>query len=320
MYLKKFLTLCVSFFIIFSIGFETFSFNEAGNKNLMANQFENPTPQNWMKFLHDTALITNLNIPGTHDSGTGKVTMFTDGYAKCQSKSIKEQLNSGIRYLDLRVNKKGLINHGGVACWKSLFKKLYINDVEDYLSDFLINNPSETVILQIKSEGGGNCADIINNTLVNNSLYYNSDKNIEKLTLNDIRGKFVIFSRQIGINNAYNYYSWDDNVSFDKIWLDSNEGYLQDKYNNSILNKKANIDEFYDKVWQDDDSINKLVVNFTSFTRIPITLNFLYPSLNNYMSKYVDANSDKKFGIVLMDNPKDSLIEKIYKTNYNRAL
>ena len=319
MCLKKFLVFCVSFFVAVSNVFGVCSSAEGGNKNLETNQMENITSRNWMKNLSDSALVTDLNIPGTHDSGTGRVTVFTEGYAKCQSKSITEQLNCGIRYLDLRINEKGLINHGGVSCWKSLFKKLYIQDIENYITDFLKSNSSETVILQIKSEGGGNCANIVNKTLVNSSLYYKNNKNIENLTLKDVRGKFVIFSRQSGIRDAYNYYSWDDNVSFDEIWLDSNLGYLQDKYNSSISNKKESIDDFYEKIWKEDEGIPKLIVNFTSFTTAPITLNFLYPSVNDYMSKYVDDNNDKKFGIILMDNPKDSLIEKIYNTNYNRV-
>lgn len=317
---KKFLALCVSFFVIFSNAPRVHYFAENGSKKIEPSKTESVSSKNWMEILPDSALITNLNIPGTHDSGTARVTAFTDGYAKCQSKSIPEQLNSGIRYLDLRINEKGLINHGGVACWKNLVYKLYVKDIGNYVTNFLKENPSETVILQIKSEGGGNCADVVNKKLVDNSLYYKDNKKIENLTLKDVRGKFLIFSRQSGIDHAYNYYSWDDNVSYDKIWLDSNEGYLQDKYNSSIASKKSNIDEFYERIWQDEGGIDKLIVNFTSFTKAPVTLDLLYPSLNDYMSKYIDKNNDKKFGIILMDNPKNSLIEKIYKTNYNRNL
>lgn len=308
---KKILAFTICAFISFSSSINILGFN--GKEN-----FSEARPNNWMSYLPDSALITNVNIPGTHDSGTSKVTACTEGYAKCQSKSISDQLNSGVRYFDLRINEKGLINHGGVSCWKSFFKKLYIQDVENYVTDFLIRNPTETVILQIKSEGGGSCANIVNNSLAENSLYYKSKKDIEQLALDDVRGKFMIFSRQSGINNAYNYYSWDDNVSFDELWLDGKEGYLQDKYTGTIANKKEVIDQFYDKVWRDDEGIKKLVVNFTSFTQMPVTLNFLYPGVNDYMSQYVEANKDKKFGIILMDDPSNNLIAKIYKTNYNR--
>lgn len=311
MYFKKFSAFFFFIFFLFLSQFKVFCFNGKTNP-------EQAHPQNWMNYLPDSALITNINIPGTHDSGTAKVTMCTDGYAKCQSKSITEQLNSGVRYLDLRVNENGLINHGGIACRKSFFSKLYIGDIENYVSNFLRSNPSETVILQVKSEGGGNCANIINSNLTNSDLYHRNNKNIEELTLGEVRGKFMIFSRQQGVNDAYNYYSWDDNTSFDEIWLDSKKGYLQDKYESSIANKKEIIDDFYGRIWQNNNAIKELVVNFTSFSQAPITLNFLYPDVNNYMSEFVSANSNKKLGIVLMDNPDNRLIEKIYKTNYNR--
>lgn len=313
MYFKKFLALFACALMVFS-SIDASCFN--GNPN-----FAQATTKNWMSYLPNSALVTSVSIPGTHDSGTSRVTACTEGYAKCQSKSISDQLNSGIRYLDLRINDKGLINHGGVACWKSFFKKLYIEDVESYITSFLKKNPKETVILQIKSEDckkGKDCANIVNKTLAKNNLYYKGKKNIEQLTMGDVRGKFIIFSRQSGINNAYNYTSWDDNVSFDKLWIDSKEGYLQDKYKDTISNKKNTINKFYTKVWQDNDSIKKPVINFTSFTQLPITLNFLYPSVNDYMSSFIDRNNNKKFGFVLMDNPGNSLIQKIYKTNYNR--
>ena len=61
--------------------------------------------KNWMKKLSDNINITEINIPGTHDSCTCKVRYAF--IAKCQSKTIKEQLNSGIRFLDIRVEKEG---------------------------------------------------------------------------------------------------------------------------------------------------------------------------------------------------------------------
>lgn len=311
--LKKLLIFSFCFFAI-SFGFIKF-FYFSGQENPTDH-----TSQNWMKSLPNSALITSVNIPGTHDSGTHRVTPFTGIYAQCQSKSITDQLNSGIRYLDLRIDEKGIINHAGISCWKSLFKRLYISDVENYISEFLKKNPSETVIVQIKSEGDGDCINVVNNKLVKSAFCYTGNKNIRELTLGDLRGKFVIFSRQSEINNAYNYYSWEDNVSFCNIWLDRQKGYLQDKYNNSIPGKKESINNFYTKIWQDQDVDKKPVLNFTSFTKIPIPLSVLYSGINDYMSKYIDSNNNKKFGFVLMDNPSNSLIQKLYKTNFSRNL
>lgn len=57
-----------------------------------------------MSQLDDNKRLSEMTIPGTHDSGTytlgdGPV----DSAAKCQTQSIAEQLNNGIRYLDIRL-------------------------------------------------------------------------------------------------------------------------------------------------------------------------------------------------------------------------
>lgn len=69
------------------------------------------TGANWMSGIADQRRISEINLPGTHDSGTSKVrcgNAFTDEYgiefAKCQSLRISEQLKIGIRYLDLRLS------------------------------------------------------------------------------------------------------------------------------------------------------------------------------------------------------------------------
>lgn len=310
---KKFLIFCFCVLFI-SLGYiKLFYFNGE-------DYSPEPNARNWMDYLPDSALIVNINFPGTHDSGTSKVTTLTELYAKCQTKSISNQLNSGIRYLDLRINEDGHINHDGISCWKSFSKKLYIQDVEKYVTDFLKGNPSETVILQIKSEGKGNCANIVNDKLTTNNLYYRKNRDIDTLRLGDVRGKFIIFSRQSGIKYAYNCYNWANNVSCGDLSIDFQSGYLQDKYNSTRPNKKEIIRKFYSKVWEDSNNAEKPVINFTSFTQIPFPLSSLYLDLNKYMSDFIAANNGKKLGFVLMDNPKNQLIKKIYQTNYNRNL
>lgn len=68
---------------------------------------------NWMKSFDDTVWITKLNLPGTHDScSSGKILDlssdvfergFEEDFVTTQSWTIPEQLNAGIRVLDLRV-------------------------------------------------------------------------------------------------------------------------------------------------------------------------------------------------------------------------
>lgn len=64
------------------------------------------TASKWMQDLDDNTNVSNLSIPGTHDSATYAVPC--NGFPKlsqCQVMNINEQLNCGIRYLDIRIRQ-----------------------------------------------------------------------------------------------------------------------------------------------------------------------------------------------------------------------
>ncbi|KAG1926597.1 PLC-like phosphodiesterases superfamily protein [Pimephales promelas] len=58
----------------------------------------------WMANLNDEKLVTELTIPGTHDS----LALHGGPAAECQAWSLEDQLNAGIRYFDLRVSGDNL--------------------------------------------------------------------------------------------------------------------------------------------------------------------------------------------------------------------
>lgn len=91
-------------------------------------------------------------------------------------------------------------------------QELWIKNVIVYVEKFLRKHPLETVILQIKSEGGGICTDAVNSQLENNDFYYREEKDINQLALGDVRGKFLVFNRQEGILHGYDYANWTDNT------------------------------------------------------------------------------------------------------------
>ena len=58
-------------------------------------------PSRWMESLSDDTYLSEITIPGTHDSAARYVML---GYVmRCQDTSIYEQLDNGYRYLDLRI-------------------------------------------------------------------------------------------------------------------------------------------------------------------------------------------------------------------------
>ncbi|MBQ6066092.1 MAG: hypothetical protein IJK89_04650 [Clostridia bacterium] len=76
--------------------------------------------KNWMSGIPDGRYLCEINLPGTHDSATaycknstgnevmlfGRSVFKSGEYAKTQSLTLAEQLNAGVRYLDLRFSAK----------------------------------------------------------------------------------------------------------------------------------------------------------------------------------------------------------------------
>ena len=59
----------------------------------------------WMKNVSDDTRLIDMSIPGTHDSGATH-SLF-DVAGKCQELNIKQQLNVGTRFFDLRLQLVG---------------------------------------------------------------------------------------------------------------------------------------------------------------------------------------------------------------------
>jgi hypothetical protein len=112
----------------------------------------------WMAGIPDDRRISRMSIPGTHDTKS----MHGDDNVMCQSLDLVTQLESGIRALDIRLQRKNdllEVRHGPE------YLQANFNNVLDEVVDFLEANASETVLIRIKEntmvdwfcwwEGGG---------------------------------------------------------------------------------------------------------------------------------------------------------------------
>lgn len=139
---------------IFVLTFLLFGFNRtacAGTKD-------------WMKDLPDRMQISQINIPGTHDSGCRHIRYlagFGSKDAQTQDWDIGEQLEHGIRVFDIRLGLHDdddmydlRLCHGITDCYTGFwcFEKLTLNMVLETVGDFLAENPSETVVLMLREE------------------------------------------------------------------------------------------------------------------------------------------------------------------------
>ena len=123
--------------------------------------------RNWMKDLPDDIRVSEINLPGTHDSGTTYMRAAVSGSGRCQRLDISGQLNAGMRVLDLRLDEYGgktqgekvqklMLNHDKMDCFESgdaLADQLTFAHVFDDVATFLYEHPDETVILYCSAEG-----------------------------------------------------------------------------------------------------------------------------------------------------------------------
>jgi 1-phosphatidylinositol phosphodiesterase len=104
-----------------------------------------PAPDSWMSSLPDGALLRELTIPGTHNSGA----RYGGPWTECQNTTVAEQLSAGIRFLDIRCRLfegSFTIHHG------AFYQRLNFDDVLGSCRDFLSARPSETVLMRVKQE------------------------------------------------------------------------------------------------------------------------------------------------------------------------
>ncbi len=166
----------------------------------------------WLSVLPGSTRLSQLSIPGTHNAAARFETF--GGTAKCQDLTIAEQLEAGIRYLDIRcrhISDIFAIHHGVV------FQNLYFGEVLAQIDQFLDANPGECVMMVVKEEhtSSGNSRTFAETF----QSYVNADPSRWWLgtsvpTLEEARGKIVLIRRFGGYPGGINATNWPDNTSF----------------------------------------------------------------------------------------------------------
>lgn len=184
--------------------------------------------ESWMGKLRNEMPLSVLSIPGTHNSPTHHVALPS---VRCQAVSVKEQLDNGVRFLDIRVrpesaddvSKEGLILvHSAFPI--SLTGTKYFRDLINTVYSFLDANPTETIIISLKREGIGKSTDQHLSKIV--QIHYANDRwfiDSRIPTLGEARNKVVLIRRFAlddslrGENNgkgwAIDAESWPDNCA-----------------------------------------------------------------------------------------------------------
>lgn len=269
--------------------------------------------KNWLGYLDDATPINQISLPGTHDSGTYTVGKFSilSTWIKTQDESITEQLNNGVRFLDIRcrhINNSFAIHHD------RFFLNLNFSDILADCYKFLKENPQEFIFLSVKEEyTSQNCTRSFNDTFLADYLdptqWFTEDRFPQ---LAEVRGKIVLFRRFSG-SNGIDASHWPDNQTFES----DGRLHVQDEYEqrDEVLKGKA-IKAAWDfatahsvKGW--------LTINFTSIAAYRFTSTRAYAKDKNpELAAYI-ANTQATGGVVISDFPQiGDITKRVIATNF----
>ncbi|MDQ0110161.1 1-phosphatidylinositol phosphodiesterase [Chitinophaga terrae (ex Kim and Jung 2007)] len=272
----------------------------------------------WMGAINDNTSLSALSIPGTHDSGARVEPV--SGTAKCQNLSIREQLDAGTRYLDIRCRHIGdafAIHHG------SIYQNLNFNDVITACYDFLATNPTETIIMSVKEE-----YDPSNNTRSFEQTFDSyTQANPSKWvlgatipTLGSVRGKIVLL-RRFGASNTpkgIDATNWADNTTFSINNGNANLR-VQDQYVVPDNNGKwTSITNLLSEAYSGSSSV--LYLNYTSGYKSLIfgipSITTVSNAINPKIDTYFTTNTHGRYGVIPMDFATASRNTLIINTNF----
>lgn len=346
----------------------TLVFMVAGSQGKFTSLGSRQNANKWMMNIGDHKKISELTIPGTHDTvtymvnkglieglpnkvltyipgvfGAGSVIVkiYTD-FTKCQNMKLDQQLNQGIRFLDVRLKKDGAKLE---AYHSSVRLHTNFSEIMSTCYAFLRNNNSETIIISIKNEGKGEepIDTLVKAEIDAHPEMWYTGTSIPVLGKGDqsthCRGRLVLIRRyacasevnKIGINVSG---VWPDNTQKDDISnSDMQKFAIQDEYENYILPEldhkfKNHVRPYLDKAKQ--AASDTLFINFSS--GVGTTGGLVYPKTlangseswstfkgtNQLIFSYLLDKMEGRYGIIPMDFPEypnDSLIPLLISTN-----
>ncbi|MEP4078490.1 phosphatidylinositol-specific phospholipase C [Haloferula sp.] len=267
-----------------------------------------------MSKVDDEVSIARITIPGTHDSGA--LLEPLPGTARTQSANISEQLEFGVRLLDVRcrhIDDGFQIHHGMVNQNQSF------DDVLKCLVDFLDANPSEVVVMSVNQEFTPK-----NNTRsfqATFDAYVAKDRaswylRSEVPKLGGVRGRMVLLRRfarssPMGIDAS----RWPGNRSFSRKGLR-----VQDEYQVKEVGLKwAAVLAGLEAAMESKGS-GFIYLNFTSGVKsgrlgLP-DITDVSRAINPKLIRYFKGADPGFYGWLMMDFATPELVELVYSSNF----
>lgn len=307
--------------------------------------------EKWMSLVSDNALLSQLSLPGTHES----MAMYGRN-STCQEWTLLQQLRNGLRVFDIRLrylpgehNTNFSIHHSEDYQHAFLDKGFDHTDdslffVLDECLSFLLQNPSECIVLLMKQEKSAQNRQtfydafwqIINsrgNQIQIDKLFYRGNvvPRLGKSTDADsARGKIVfafVDGKDDQLTTPQRGLYWG-NIDFQVDSTNLQPGQqpgvdVENHWQDSMNEKWGKVVPHLDKALQCQPSNNTWFITYLSASHAPALgwfpkdyATYLLPKLQNYMEGKLAEPPQiwphgRYFGTVLMDFPNSDVIDKL---------
>ena len=256
----------------------------------------------WMSQLPDSTRLSAMTIPGTYNTmalhGTG---------AACQYRSIADQYNMGVRFVDIHCRWFGNalpIHHG------LYFQYAFFTDREDVVKptvQFLREYPGETIMMLVKDEQWGtDKGDLSFSTLVRNSLRNAGASVLHKVpkTLGEARGYIILFHKD-----------WPDNDYEIGTSLPSYFDVNDDCNEHDGANRWESAKKHLEKAMCSTSPILTYMSGFMNDADGKPDIYGMAEFLNSRLRQYVNDRRLGRIGVVLMVLAPDDIVGGLIKRN-----
>jgi 1-phosphatidylinositol phosphodiesterase len=285
-----------------------------------------PTDVSWMNCLPDSRYISQITIPGTHDSGALTTEHWYEPSALVvdQDLNIDQQLAIGVRFFDIRL---GFGDHNSGTLWVRHGRSrqpLTGDEVFESFNRFLSDHPSETIIVSIKDEYVDKAflPDFefeFKNVLDRAKRVSHPIWLFDSVpTLNQARGNIVVVRRFKHLGHGL------------VNGLDASTGWpAGDKSQPSAIFRNFSVEDYYDapSLIDKESVVDSHLTSAHRSTTAVMYLTFVSAwealggssSYSNHLNKYLNGYFyDKKglYGTVIVDHANIDVTRRIWETNY----
>ena len=279
---------------------------------------------NWMSNINDETLINEIVMPGAHDAGCYKMVWL----GETQQFNIEKQLQMGVRYFDIRVNKKD----SEYVIFHSIINGVDFIPILEAIKEFIINNPTETLLLDFQHFKGDSQLDVYNliteylynnDLLVENKTKMKDLEFINNLKLKDARGKCIIFwGDRSNDFSSYLFLRNNDECSLDNMSLNS---YYYSDYHYQDINYLASngypiyFNSIKDKISKEGKGIFVLQAQLTDSKLIfgPYSREKTNnKEISNVINSFKDSEDLAYLNVIMRDFLDFNKCEEIINLNY----